>query len=260
MKKNGCLGLYIRWTTAQLHREEGHCKDPYQPSIRECRWWFQFLCIFILIWGRFTFWLIFFKRGWNHQLGKWTCPNFFVLFPWGNLQRVRGASLWGNWDPSSSWIQRIRMGILQSQLFIICCICWNPASSSKLPYLFPRPFFGGEATLFCVGHTKNVKVKRNLRTLFPKSGSGRSGRWKNLWRKWKLRSTIPRRWKNVAWLWLDIPWSWERLREVRALVAKWEFTPIVRYMNHTKVVYLIVCIEYIYIYIIYLYIYIYLCI
>ena len=33
------------------------------------RWWFQRFFIFIPIWGRFPFWLIFFKGvDWNHQL------------------------------------------------------------------------------------------------------------------------------------------------------------------------------------------------
>ena len=31
-------------------------------------WWFQIFFIFTPIWGRCPFWLIFFKRGWNHQL------------------------------------------------------------------------------------------------------------------------------------------------------------------------------------------------
>ena len=32
------------------------------------RWWFHFFFIFTPIWERFPFWLIFFQRGWNHQL------------------------------------------------------------------------------------------------------------------------------------------------------------------------------------------------
>ena len=33
------------------------------------RWWFQiFFCFHPENWGRFPFWLIFFQRGWNHQL------------------------------------------------------------------------------------------------------------------------------------------------------------------------------------------------
>ena len=31
------------------------------------RWWFQILFIFTTSWGRCPFWLMFFKRGWNHQ-------------------------------------------------------------------------------------------------------------------------------------------------------------------------------------------------
>ena len=31
------------------------------------RWWFQALFIFIPMWGRFPFWLLFFQMGWNHQ-------------------------------------------------------------------------------------------------------------------------------------------------------------------------------------------------
>ena len=30
-------------------------------------WWFQIFYMFIPIWGRFPFWLIFFQTGWNHQ-------------------------------------------------------------------------------------------------------------------------------------------------------------------------------------------------
>ena len=31
-------------------------------------WWFQIFLILLPIWGRFPFWLIFFQRGWNHQV------------------------------------------------------------------------------------------------------------------------------------------------------------------------------------------------
>ncbi len=37
-------------------------------GIDTTRWWFQIFYIFTPIWGRFPFWLIFFKGGWNHQL------------------------------------------------------------------------------------------------------------------------------------------------------------------------------------------------
>ena len=42
----------------------GQCLQYTKPS---SRWWFQILFIFTPTWGRFPFWLIFFKRGWNHQ-------------------------------------------------------------------------------------------------------------------------------------------------------------------------------------------------
>ncbi len=41
--------------------ESHHKSDHYS------RWWFQIFFIFTSIWGRFPFWLIFFRSGWNHQ-------------------------------------------------------------------------------------------------------------------------------------------------------------------------------------------------
>ena len=38
----------------------------FNPEIY-LRWWFQILFVFTPIWGRFPFWLIFFRGGWNHQ-------------------------------------------------------------------------------------------------------------------------------------------------------------------------------------------------
>ena len=54
----------------------------FKPEIYP-RWWFQILFVFTPIWGRFPFWLIFFRGGWNHQpvylfLSRKTCWLFFL--------------------------------------------------------------------------------------------------------------------------------------------------------------------------------------
>ena len=131
------------------------------------------------------------------------------------------TSLWATGPSSSSFVtvavvlnfqDQFKIS-LQEQLFIICL---TPGSISKLPYIFPCPFFV-QAFNLCVATQKKVKQSAHPQ----KSEIRVHGRWKNLWRKWKLRSTIPRRWKNVAWLWAG-KWSWESL--VGAL-AEWEFSP-----------------------------------
>ena len=39
-------------------------------------WWFQTFFMFAPTWGRFPFWLIFFRWGWNHQLGNVCVPRW----------------------------------------------------------------------------------------------------------------------------------------------------------------------------------------
>ena len=70
-------------------------------TIKISRWWFQIFFIFIPIWGRFPFWLIFniFQMGWNHQ------PDLFCVSPIFPLMR-------GSWL-RPGWVRRvIRMQIV----------------------------------------------------------------------------------------------------------------------------------------------------
>ena len=69
------------------------------------RWWFQICFIFIPTWGRFPFWLIFFKLGWNRQLD--VVVDFFLLFfPGGSFRRCLMTSrLWHFLD--QAWKSRI---------------------------------------------------------------------------------------------------------------------------------------------------------
>ena len=54
------------------------------------RWWFQRFFLFTPTWGRFPFWLIFFKWGWNHQPENQflNCKEFGEVYIWncGNSQ------------------------------------------------------------------------------------------------------------------------------------------------------------------------------
>ena len=44
------------------------------------RWWFQIFFMFTPTWGNDPIWLIFFQRGWNHQLDEqWQKSLWFVL-------------------------------------------------------------------------------------------------------------------------------------------------------------------------------------
>ena len=59
----------VRWVvlcSAWCGSPKGELSDN-TPSPKFTRWWFQ-IFLFSPIWGKFPFWLIFFKRGWNHQL------------------------------------------------------------------------------------------------------------------------------------------------------------------------------------------------
>ena len=42
-------------------------------------WWFEIFFIFTSTWGRFPCWLIFFQRGWNHQLDNYTWFRIFTF-------------------------------------------------------------------------------------------------------------------------------------------------------------------------------------
>ena len=123
---------------------------------------------------------------------KWRCPKCFFSFSMGKSS----TSLWATGPSSSSFVtvavvlnfqDQFKIS-LQEQLFIICL---TPGSISKLPYIFPCPFFV-QAFNLCVATQKKVKQSAHPQ----KSEIRVHGRWKNLWRKWKLRSTIPRRWKK----------------------------------------------------------------
>ena len=54
------------------------------PNQKNTGWWFQTFFYFTSIWGRFPFWLLFFKRGWfNHQPDKkWLEITKLALTKW----------------------------------------------------------------------------------------------------------------------------------------------------------------------------------
>ena len=55
---------------------------------KKTRWWFQIFFIFTPIWGRFQFWLIFFRPGWNHQPEKIFKKQQPKKFPFGGSSTV----------------------------------------------------------------------------------------------------------------------------------------------------------------------------
>ena len=60
-----------------------HCVELCFKASNITRWWFQIVFKFTPTWGRFPFWLIFFKLGWNHQL------NYIVSYYWYVLSKLQ---------------------------------------------------------------------------------------------------------------------------------------------------------------------------
>ena len=62
---------------------EAHPKKWWKHrNLRGTGWWFQICFVFTPTWGRFLFWLIFFRMGWNHQPEIYPGRCFLMCFWW----------------------------------------------------------------------------------------------------------------------------------------------------------------------------------
>ena len=93
------------------------------PSQKVPRWWFQIFFIFTPTWGRFPFWLIFFRwvESWNHQLG-----TVFVMFRGGYIFRASKNEMFSvdfpfylkiPCDFFHGWYQRVSFDDLKNAIF-----------------------------------------------------------------------------------------------------------------------------------------------
>ena len=88
-------------------------------GINITRWWFQTLFIFTPIWGHDPIWLIFFLRGWNHQLVDECMMNYKVT-------QWHGDSIFFHppWWTASARVKKIWK------------ICWKKTSSKFIVFRF----------------------------------------------------------------------------------------------------------------------------
>ena len=96
---------------------------------------------------------------------KWACPNCFFLFPWG----IFNGSVEHHFGELGSIFQFLSRDSNGHITVAVVHYLLKPSINSKLPYLFPCPFFFGGNSL--CGHTKITSSEICARN--PKSGSGR---------------------------------------------------------------------------------------